>query len=169
MSNLAAEVLEIVDVTLRYAQAIDERDWSQLATLFTDPFELDMRAVSGRPPTQMGSAEWAQRVSLLGRLDATQHMITNHRVSIEEPGRRARCRAEVRAQHWLDPDHLQALELPSGTVNWHELGGHYDFALQQDASPRSGAWRISAYALVVRWRTGNDQVFALAQRLAGGR
>lgn len=156
---------EIVDVTLTYAAAIDRRDWPLLATLFTDPFELDMRGVSGREPTQISPADWAGRVSLLGRLDATQHLITNHLVTIEEPGRRARCRAEIRAQHWLDPVHLQALELPAGTIGWYELGGHYDFTLRRDA----GTWQICAYALVVRWRTGNEQVFELAQRLSDRR
>ena len=152
----------IIDLTLTYAAAIDHRDWAQLATIFTDPFELDMRSVSGRPPTNISAADWAARVSLLGRLDATQHLITNHLVTIEEPGRRAHCRAEMRAQHWLDPEHLRVLELPADTVGWYELGGHYDFTLQRDG----GAWRIAAYALVIRWRTGSEQVFELAERLS---
>lgn len=161
MSTELEDVRAIIDVTLTYAAAIDQRDWSLLASVFTDPFELDMRAVSGRDPTQMSAADWAERVSLLGRLDATQHLVTNHRVTIEDTGRRAHCRAEIRAQHWIDPERLSALELPAGTIGWYELGGHYDFTLQCHA----GAWRIAAYAMVVRWRTGNEQVFELAKRL----
>ena len=162
MNDRLVDIRAVIDVTLTYAAAIDHRDWAQLANIFTDPFELDMRSVSGRPPTNISAADWAARVSLLGRLDATQHLITNHVVTIDETGRRAHCRAEMRAQHWLDPHRLQALALPADTVCWYELGGHYDFTLRHD----DGAWRISAYALVIRWRTGNEQVFELAERLS---
>lgn len=161
MTTELEHVRAVIDVTLHYAAAIDHRDWSQLANLFTDPFELDMRAVSGREPTQMSAKDWAARVSLLGRLDATQHLITNHLVTIEEPARRARCRAEVRAQHWLDPERVPSSELPNGAVSWYELGGHYDFTFQRDGD----TWRIAAYALVVRWHTGNEHVFEVAKRL----
>lgn len=167
----AADIRDIVALTITYAAAIDHRDWDLLATLFTDPFDLDMSSVSGRPPSTISPTAWAGRISDLGRLDATQHLITNHQVTLDRPvptptaglpQRTATCRAEVRAQHWLSPEHLLALDQPAGTVGWYELGGHYTCAM----TCIDQRWWISGYALVIRWRTGNEQVFELAERLA---
>jgi len=85
---------------------------------------------------------------LLGALDATQHLVANHLVSIE--GDVAICTAAFQATHLLAYPHGGAIWTP---------GGHYELGLQRNAE----GWRItSMHMTTADWATGNQQIMTLA-------
>jgi hypothetical protein len=154
-----SERREIVDVTLRYAAGIDRRDWAMLRDCFADPFELDTSSWSAIPPSLRSADEFVAGVRQTnGGFDATQHLVTNHRVE-RLADAEAWCSAEVRAQHWFAPPTLASLRPDAGPITWCELGGHYTGALVRDGDQ----WRIRRWTFTVRWRTGDESLFELAR------
>ena len=82
----------------------------------------------------------------LGALTATQHLVTNHLVTID--GDQATCTAAFQATH--------VLANPHGDPTW-TLGGHYRF----DLTRTSGGWRIAAVTMTADWAAGNQQIMTL--------
>ena len=81
----------VVDVSIRYAQAVDERDWELLAGVFTRDVEVSYSSgnhVEGR------DAVVAQVRAALEGCGPTQHLIGNHVVELD--GDRARSSCYVR-------------------------------------------------------------------------
>src|SRR5260370_21583642 len=101
--QLLVDRAEISDVQLRYATGLDSRDWPQFRSCFADEIETDFTSVFGDEPRKVSADRWteAARRSLSG-LAATQHMITNHVITIA--GDDATCIAYVQARHYL-PNH----------------------------------------------------------------
>lgn len=156
--NNSPDAHDIIEVSYRYAQGIDHRDWDLYADCFTDPCEFDFSSFSGRPPTSMAAKTWSDNVrSLNGNFDATAHQMTNHVITQFSPTS-AQCVTELRAQHWFSHDTMAELG-HAGEINWCELGGHYTNQLVSDGQ----AWRISSCKLTVRWRLGNEAIFGLAR------
>ena len=101
--QLLLDRAEISDVQLRYATGLDSRDWPLFRSCFTDEIETDFTSVFGGEPRKVSADRWteAARRSLSG-LKATQHMITNHVITVA--GDDATCIAYVQARHFL-PNH----------------------------------------------------------------
>ena len=97
--QLLLDRAEISDVQLRYATGLDSRDWPLFRSCFTDEIETDFTSVFGGDPRKVSADRWteAARRSLSG-LKATQHMITNHVITIA--GDDATCIAYVQARHY---------------------------------------------------------------------
>jgi len=130
----------IVDVTVRYCWAIDTRDWTDLANVFTEDAEADygfMPVIRGLPQIQA----LVRRV--LTPLDTSQHMVTNHQIEAREGDVRSRC--YFHAQH---------------TRRGVEGGAHYIVAgIYRDKWAHTAAgWRIRARELEVLWTEGNAAV-----------
>ena len=102
--QLLLDRAEISDVQLRYATGLDSRDWPLFRSCFTDEIETDFTSVFGGEPRKVGADRWteAARRSLSG-LKATQHMITNHVITVA--GDDATCIAYVQARHFLPNDY----------------------------------------------------------------
>ena len=66
---------------------------------------------------------------------------------------------EVQAQHWFCADSM-ALFGRAAEPAWCLLGGHYTNRYVRGAA----GWRIAACRLTVRWRTGDETIFAFARR-----
>ncbi|MCH2185470.1 nuclear transport factor 2 family protein [Myxococcota bacterium] len=128
----------IVDTLSRYARGIDRKDATLYRSCFTDEVEVDM---GGGLETGIPADLWVdQALSVVKRYEATQHIISNHVISLE--AEQACCRAEVQAQHWN----------PTGA--W-KIGGHYDDHLMKTAA----GWCIQRLTLKIRWfETTGDAV-----------
>src|SRR6202167_5052882 len=96
--QLLRDRAEISDVQLRYATGLDSRDWPLFRSCFTDEVETDFTSVFGGEARKVSADRWteAARRSLSG-LKATQHMITNHVITVA--GDNATCVAYVQARH----------------------------------------------------------------------
>ena len=108
---------EIIDVCVRYATALDSRQWDLLATC---------RAA-------------------LEPLDASQHLLGNHVVTVDGDEARSQC-------------YLQAQHVRSGTPG----GDNYIIAGTYTDELRRGTdgWKIARRRLTVTWTSGNPTVLA---------
>ena len=130
----------IADVTVRYCWAIDEGDWADLANVFSEDavFEPGFAApIRGRSAIQDFIA------GVLGRLDGSQHMVTNHQIWSREGDVRSRC--YFHAQH---------------TRRGIEGGANYVVAgIYRDGwTPSPEGWYICSRTIEVLWTEGNAAV-----------
>ena len=145
-----ADRLAIGDVLIRYATALDSRDWELLATCFTEDGVTDYQELGGvnaGPEAIIATCRGA-----LGGLDASQHLIANIVVAVE--GDRAQASCYFQAQH-----------VYSGAAGGDNflVGGTYRDRLVRTAD----GWRIEHRTLEPTWQDGNPAVFEHgAKRLA---
>jgi 3-phenylpropionate/cinnamic acid dioxygenase small subunit len=140
----------ISDVQLRYATGIDNRDWTLYRSCFTDEIDIDFTSVFGGAPRGVKADHWVETARrTISGMKATQHMITNHVITID--GDEATCVAYVQARHHLPND--------TGASD-QTMFGYYTNRFVRT----SGGWKIRACKLTVTWNTGNWHVFALARR-----
>ncbi|MEV8636633.1 nuclear transport factor 2 family protein [Streptosporangium sp. NPDC051023] len=100
----------------------------RLGEVFADSVTLDYTSLNGGEPAVLTPVQIVEAWSgLLGAFDATQHLITNHLVTVD--GDTAVCTASFQATHRL-PD-------PFGSSLW-TLGSTYRFGLVRS----DGAWRL---------------------------
>jgi 3-phenylpropionate/cinnamic acid dioxygenase small subunit len=140
----------ISDVQLRYATGVDMRDWALYRTCFTDEMECDFSSVFGGGPRQLKADRWVETVRrTISGLKATQHMITNHVITID--GDEATCVAYVQARH----------HFPNTTgASDQTMFGYYTNRLARTPD----GWKIRACKLTVTWNTGNWHIFKLARQ-----
>ena len=105
-----------------YALGIDTRDFDLLRSIFTPSITMDFEDYSGHPAEVLQADDWVAncRVLFTG-LDATQHVMTNPIVDIEND--RATCKMSMKAEHFLHND--------PGNVDF-ALGGYYIDQLEKD-------------------------------------
>jgi hypothetical protein len=110
-----------------------------------------------------------------GAFDATQHLMTNLRLDEPDAGAEPDADAhpdadaaptvvgvnEVHAQHWFSGESMAAFGRPAEPAHC-TLGGFFTnrYVLLD------GAWRISSCRFTLRWRTGDETLFALARQRA---
>ncbi len=152
----------VVDLSLAYAAGIDHRDWALYRSIFADVCEFDFSSWSGRPPAAMPADAWVEAVrSVNGNFDATQHLMTNHRLEQVDADTIVGVN-EMQAQHWFCADSMIVFGRDAEPA-WCLLGGHYTNRYVRTA----GGWRIGACQLTVRWRTGDESIFAFARQRNG--
>jgi 3-phenylpropionate/cinnamic acid dioxygenase small subunit len=146
--QLLLDRAEISDVQLRYATGLDSRDWPLFRSCFADEIETDFTSVFGGEPRKVSADRWteAARRSIIG-LAATQHMITNHVITVA--GDTATCIAYVQARHYLPNDSGDSMQT---------MFGYYTNRLVRT----SAGWKIRACKLTLTMQTGNPQIFTLA-------
>ena len=141
---------EISDIVLRYATAVDNRDWPLYRAVFTDPLTVDFSSWSGDPETTLPVGEWVELVRrTLAGFDATHHLSSNHVITLS--GDRATCVSYMVARHYL---------VEGGERLMHSIGGHYTNQLVRMA----GEWKIAHCALTVTWEMGDRSLFEIAAR-----
>ena len=141
----------IIKLINRFYFSVDLRDYVAMRNCLTDKVEFDYTALFG---TQMPSNadELVENVRLNHQgLQGTQHITTNHLVTLE--GDTAKCRANFQAQHFLPNDR--------GSSLW-TLGGRYLYSLVRVQEE----WKISGCIVDVIWTDGNLQIFDLAHERA---
>lgn len=147
MTDVAAQDLQglldhhaIVATAIRYTWALDMREWDQL----DDVFLPDATAcfMGGDPHPDRNSIK-ARISSALGRMDHSQHIVSNHQVTID--GDHAIHRCYMQAQHVRkDVD---------GGSNYI-IAGRYEDTMVRVAA----GWRISHRDLIMMWGDGNPEV-----------
>lgn len=143
--------LEIVDVLTRYCTALDSRRWDLLADVFAPDGIAEFGDLGGRHEGPAAVAEFVR--SVLGGLDASQHLLGNQVVRLD--GDRAEATCYFQAQHLL---------VSANGGNTYLVGGTYDDELVRTPA----GWRISLRRLTPTWYDGNAGVFTeAAARLAG--
>jgi uncharacterized protein (TIGR02246 family) len=135
------DLQEITDLLHRYARALDEKDWSLLATCFTADAVAFYGEVLGRQEG-VTAIEQVCRAAL-GHLDSSQHVISNPEIHIDGDAATARC--YVHAQH-----------TKAGTPGGDNMtiGGTYLDELVRTAD----GWRIRQRELRFLWQEGNQAV-----------
>lgn len=157
-----ADRQSLVELSLAYAAGIDLRDWALYRSIFTDVCEYDFSSWSGRPAAAMPAELWVEAVrSVNGSFDATQHLMTNHRFAPLDAAT-VEGTNELQAQHWFSSDTMASFGRPPEAA-WCLLGGHYTNRYVRT----TGGWRIASCRLTVRWRTGDESIFALARARVG--
>lgn len=155
--KLLTDRAEISDVQLRYATGLDFRDWTTFRSCFADEIEVDFTSLFGGSPRRVSAERWTESARrTVSGLTATQHMITNHVITVD--GDRALCIAYVQAQHYLPNDKGDSTQT---------MGGYYTNHFIRTPE----GWRIRACKLTLTWTTGNWHIFALARdrlKAAGG-
>jgi 3-phenylpropionate/cinnamic acid dioxygenase small subunit len=133
---------EIVDVAVRYATALDRRDWSLLRTCFTADATVDYE---GMAPVVGRDAVVEVCRGALEELDASQHLLGNHSVELTGDTARAEC-------------YLQAQHVRRGLVDGETyiVAGTYSDRLTRGED----GWRIEHRRLTVSWTDGNAAVLA---------
>ncbi len=129
----------IVDLTIAYCWAIDERCWDDLAAVFLP----NATAVLGVPELRGLDAIVAHIRATLEPLDASQHLVANHQVLIH--GGHATSRCGFQAQH------VRRNAVDGRT---YLVGGRYDDELVRTPD----GWRISRRVLAPVWYEGNPGV-----------
>ncbi|MBO6702276.1 MAG: nuclear transport factor 2 family protein [Pseudomonadales bacterium] len=144
---------DIQQTILNYAWGIDSRDWKLFRSIFADDLVMDFSSYSGKPASKITGDEWvAGCQAMLPGFDATQHVLTNFMIEVEED--------EATAIVYMKAEHFIANVLGD---NAHTLGGHYIHKLKRHGE----RWLIHATTLMVTWSRGNRQVYELArQRVA---
>jgi hypothetical protein len=134
-----ADARAIIDATIEYCWALDERRFEGLRDVFTNDAVADFGA-----GTDQGIEAIIERVStVLGQLDTSHHMISNHQVRLD--GDLATCRCYLQAQH--------VRRGVDGGRNFI-VAGRYD-----DEFVRTGkGWRIAQRRLTTTWTDGNRAV-----------
>lgn len=131
----------IVDATVRYCWALDDRDWAAL----DDVFHPSATACLGVTDCEDRASIVARCRAVLEPLDASHHMVSNHVVEVDGDVATSRC--YLQAQH--------TRRGAEGGDNWL-LGGRYlDVLVRTDAG-----WRITRRDLVTVWTDGNPRVFS---------
>lgn len=133
----------IEDLLIRYATALDLRDWALLRTCFTDDATADygdLGRYEGIEDILTGCRE------PLSRLDSSQHLIGN--IVVEMTGENtAIATSKVQAQHFL----VNGAGDATATI-----GGTYVDDLVRDEE----GWRIARLSFRATWQTGNAAILA---------
>ena len=138
--NLLLAEREIRKVLLRYAAALDRKDWSLLSTCFIPEATANYETIGllhGYP-----AIESVCRTALK-HMSVTQHLIGN--IDIEVLGETATSTCYLHAQH-VRPD------TPGGSSNI--IAGQYQDELDHTAE----GWRIRHRTLRVLWTFGNPEI-----------
>jgi ketosteroid isomerase-like protein len=131
----------IGELLLRFARALDERDWEGYAALYADDGVLQLPW--GPPRPREGLAQDTE--ANLGRFHATQHISSNHQIAVE--GDEATSRSYLQAVHVSDPE---------ATDGHWTLGGWYDCSYRRTPD----GWRFTRVAITPVWQTGRPPDWA---------
>ncbi len=128
--------LALTELMSRYARSLDEHDWRELESLFTDDLYAEHGVVT--PPLHSRAEFMAvvRGMETMPRLRYLQHYVSNVEVNVE--GDAARVRAFLHAIHWVDGD-IGPEVVPAGA------------RYEVDAVRAGGEWRIRRLIVHETW------------------
>ena len=130
--------MEIVELTAKYCWALDTCSYDALDDVFTADATADLfEDLVGRDAIK------ARIKRALEPLDGTQHMVSNHVVTITNDTATCRC--------YLQSQHVRKQE--SGGSNFI-VAGRYEDTLRRTPD----GWRITHRVLTTMWTDGNPAV-----------
>jgi 3-phenylpropionate/cinnamic acid dioxygenase small subunit len=132
--------LEIERLIVKYAWAIDEKDWDALDTVFLPDAYLDYSSNPGGAAGPYGEIRsWLEKS--LAPFPVTQHLVTNIDVTLD--GDRATARTMV-----YNP---MGAATRDGPLHYFFLGGRYDDELVRT----NEGWRIAKRVETLLWFQGS--------------
>jgi hypothetical protein len=134
-----ADRAAIIELTHRYCWALDSRDWLLLDRVFTETATAELLS----PLLQGRDAIRARIRNTVDALDATQHTVTNHMITVHGDIATSRC--------YLHSQHV--LRSVDGSPHF-VVAGRYEDELIRSAD----GWRITFRSLMVTWSEGNLDV-----------
>lgn len=132
-----ADKLEIIELVVRYAAAIDSKAYAELESVFTPDAHIDYRSVGGIVAGFPEVLAWLP--SAMARFEVTQHFMSNVRFTRE--GSVHRARSYVRATHGFRKE---------SALVFFDLGGEYHDVIVRTEQ----GLRIAERTLVRRWTQG---------------
>jgi hypothetical protein len=136
--------LEIIELTHRYCWALDSKDFDLLDTVFLPDATAELRS-----SPLVGREAIRDRIrSALSTLDATQHTVSNHLVTV--------LGATATARTYLHSQHVRT-GTPGGDL--YVIAGRYEDELVRTPD----GWRIGFRRLVTVWSEGNLDVVRLGR------
>lgn len=127
----------------------DHHEWDDLKAVFADRVRIDYTALHGGEPTKMTPAgivgSWRPGFEAI---DAHQHLVANHLVTIEDDTATATA-AFIATHQWRD-------------TTW-TLGGDYRFELTRS----DHGWKITAMTMAPVWQTGDPGLIPSALTHSG--
>lgn len=148
--DLLRDHAAIIALTVRMSWHLDHCEWEQLPDLFTDEVYADYTSLNGGEAAVIPSKSLVEKWrSNRSGLSATQHLVSNHLVTIGDGGDAATATAMFQATHVL-PNRY-------GGPIW-TLGGSYSYGLVRTDS----GWRIGALTMTIIWADGNRHIRDLA-------
>ncbi len=138
---------EIINVVNTIAIEADRGNWSAVENAFADQVLLDYSSMGAKVETLKPAQIIANWKTVLPGFQATQHAVTNHRVSIK--GNEAECFSYVDSIHFLPNE--------SGKNTWRVMG-FYNHHLVKTAK----GWRVDRMKLTTTLIEGNNDLPKLA-------
>ncbi len=137
----AADRQQIIDLAIAYTWALDTKQLDDLDEVFTEDATGDLRGVACAGRDQIK----ARIGGAVLRLDATQHLVGNHQVTVDGDEATHRC-------------HLQSQHVLTGCEGGDNyiVGGFYQDRLVRTAD----GWRIAHRLMRQTWTEGNPGVVA---------
>lgn len=133
---------DIIDVVNTVARSADFRDWAGCRAVFADTVEVDYNTTAnGKPETMTADGLMQRWQGLLGKLDTTQHMVSNHAITVDDDF--AFCVSEFQATHVLTG--------AAGGDLW-TLGGVYNHTLMRTTT----GWKVTKIKMTAKWSSGNQ-------------
>ncbi len=133
----------IVDTIVRWAYALDTKDWAAARACFTDEVETDYSDLRGAGPTRLTADAFVELRRRAHEKLMTQHLSTNHLVTLD--GDHATC-VSATLIHRLDPGRQ--------SDNTFDTLAHYTHTLVRTAA----GWRIARIKQSVVWNRGNASI-----------
>jgi 3-phenylpropionate/cinnamic acid dioxygenase small subunit len=130
----------IADLTVRYARALDGRDWGLLRSCFSTDAVVEYE---GQPPIHGLDALVDVCRGALVPLDASQHLLGNHAVEVDGD--------EATSECYLHAQHVKH-GTPGGDT--YVVAGTYVDRLRREQD----GWKITHRRLSVTWTDGNSAV-----------
>ena len=142
-AQAVADRLEIVDLTHRYCWALDSKTWDLLDDVFLPDATAELRSAP-----LIGRDAIRDRIrTAIERLDATQHTVSNHLITVD--GDRASSRTYLHSQH---------VRAGAEGGELYVIAGRYEDELVRTPD----GWRIAFRRLVTVWSEGNLDVIRKA-------
>ena len=141
MADQLADRRALVDLTIAYSYALDDRRFDDLDDVFLPAATAEL----GRPLEGRDAIKDRIRDALVP-LDASQHLVATHQVRLDGDRATGCC-------------YLQAQHVRAGTDggSLFMVGGRYEDRYVRTAD----GWRIARRALVVLWTDGNPAVLGV--------
>jgi uncharacterized protein (TIGR02246 family) len=119
-----ADRIALMDVMLKYAKGVDQRDLDLYASVFAD----DVEVVGFGAETYKGRDKWVAYVKeALSNYGATQHMLGPQLAEVK--GDTAHCRTDVQALHYLKAEPNKTLTLwATYNTDMKRIGGEWKIA-----------------------------------------
>jgi hypothetical protein len=136
---------ELSELMSQYAAGVDLLDRDLYQSCFTDPVEIDFGSFDDAAVKAMTPAEWADYCwDLIERLDSTQHIITNHRITFNGDDE-ATIIAYMHAQHYLQ-----------------DIGGYIAAGYYTNRAVRTAdGWRLARVRFTLTWESGDRNIFEI--------